>query len=113
MGCGGKGATVSEEPAVYGRCAVCGDAMRGDESGRLGVCWVCLTWPQPLIDAHLGGDADERERVKVRLIAEGGNHFEFRRCRIEGEWLALDDTRQDATFWVAQRQIITVWEERV
>jgi len=94
-------------------CRVCGTALTalGTNSHRL--CPGCGRWPRPLIDAHVEAGEESRERVKVRLIALGNNQYEFRACRIDGEWLEVADTRHDLTFWVARDHIVTVWEERV
>ncbi len=70
-------------------------------------------WPTPVIDAHEQADSEERERVKVRMIAEGNQMFEFRVCRIHGDWIAVDDIKQERTLWVARRHVVSVWEERV
>lgn len=100
-------------PMSRGTCAVCATDLMEAQEAAAALCWRCQEWPAPLLEAHLNADAESRERVKVRMIATGGNQFEFRVCRIGGDWLAVDDTRHDATFWVARGQIVTVWEERV
>lgn len=100
-------------PQFLGACAVCGGGLVDDLEAARSLCWKCQEWPAPLLDAHLKADDEGRERIKVRLIAAGNNQFEFRVCRIAGDWLEVEETKHDLTFWVAKGQIVTVWEERV
>ncbi len=94
-------------------CRLCGQPRVMERPGGATDCERCGRWPLPVIEAQLEARDESRERVKVRLIATGNNQYEFRACRIDGEWVAVEDTRDDRTFWVARHHIVTVWEERV
>jgi hypothetical protein len=108
----GEYVTTGRLPVVSPPCPVCGVDLAPEEVFA-GLCYFCQQWPAPVIDAHLHADNEDRERVKVRLIAVGNNQFEFRMCRVRGDWVEVEDTKHGMAFWVALRHVVTVWEERV